>query len=74
MTAAAARPDPSTVEEVRRQVDQAAAGLVELSHALAADPELAYAEDRSAARGRNCCCCLLCASFSGDSHLQIHCN
>ena len=46
----AVRHDPSTVEEVRRQVDRAAARLVELSHALAADPELAYAEHRSAAR------------------------
>ncbi len=50
MTVAAAPPDPRTVEQVRQLVDRAAPELVELSHALAADPELAYAEHRSAAR------------------------
>ncbi|HEY5184081.1 MAG TPA: amidohydrolase [Actinomycetes bacterium] len=50
MTVAAAPPEPRTVEQVRQLVDRAAPELVELSHALAADPELAYVEHRSAAR------------------------
>src|SRR5262245_7529200 len=42
--------DLQYVDEVTRAVDDAAARLVDLSHAISADPELAYDEHRSAAR------------------------
>lgn len=50
MTDATSTHDPEAVDAVRSLVDAAAPDLVALSHALAADPELAYAEHRSAAR------------------------
>jgi amidohydrolase len=42
--------DPRSVSAVTEAVERLAAELVELSHAIAADPELAYAEHRAAAR------------------------
>ncbi len=42
--------EPTQVERIRALVDGASADLIALSHALAADPELAYAEHRSSGR------------------------
>lgn len=42
--------DPSVRDAVLARVDELAPTLVELSHAIAADPELAYAEHRAMAR------------------------
>ena len=55
---------------VRARVDEMAAELVALSHAIAADPELAYEEHRSAAR----CADLLEARASRSSGRPTDCR
>jgi amidohydrolase len=49
-SAAAPAVPPARVEAVSRAVDEHADRLLELSHAISADPELAYEEFRAAAR------------------------
>jgi amidohydrolase len=54
--------DPARLDAVTRAVDSLAPQLVDLSHAIAADPELAYNEHRAAAR---------CADLLSEHGLEV---